>query len=433
MAAFEFKLPDVGEGLTEGELLAWLVKEGDRVKEGQPLARVETDKAVVEIPAPRDGVVLHLKFAAGAVIHVGEVFVVLGDPEEKPAPAPQIGVGVVGVLEEAPPEPVPASAPTGPAAPAAARPILATPVVRQLAKELGVDLSRVTGSGPEGRILEGDVRQVASAVKAAEVQESQPKELAPAETAAAEPKPVARKIKKYDFYGYIEHVPFKGMRRTIARNVSRSQRTAVTVTATDEADITELQGLKERTQARAQSHDVHLTLLPFIIRAVVAALQDHPYLNATLDEEAEDIILKKYYNIGIATDTPEGLMVPVIKNAGDKSVLELAQEIQTLAAKARDRSIDLADMQGGSFTVTNYGAIRGILGTPVINYPEVAILGIGRKQELPRVRAGKIEIRQILPISLSFDHRVIDGGQAGRFLQQFIGYMEDPALILVGA
>ena len=250
--------------------------------------------------------------------------------------------------------------------------------------------------------------------------------------AAAEAKPTARKVKKYDFYGYIEHAPFKGMRKTIARNVSRSQQATVTVTATDEADITELQRLKERTQSKAQSQEVHLTLLPFIIRAVVAALKDHPYLNATLDDEAEDIILKKYYNIGVATDTPEGLMVPVLKNAGDKNILELAQEIQDLAAKARDRSIDLADLQGGSFTVTNYGAIRGIFGTPVINYPEVAILGIGRRQELPRVRAGKIEIRQILPISLSFDHRVIDGAQAARFLQQFIAYLEDPALILVG-
>lgn len=411
--AFEFKLPDVGEGLTEGELLAWLVKEGDRVKEGQPLARVETDKAVVEIPAPRDGIILQLKFSEGAVIHVGEVFVVIGDPEEKsivvsqekPAPPPQIGVGVVGVLEEAPPEP--AAKPT--------RAVLATPVVRKLAKDLGVDLVNVAGSGPEGRILEGDVRQAAGPLPA-----------------AAEAKATARKVKKYDFYGYIEHVPFKGIRRTIARNVGRSQQTAVTVTATDEADITELQGLKERTQARATAHNVHLTLLPFIIRAAVAALQDHPYLNATLDDEAEDIILKKYYNIGVATDTPEGLMVPVIKNAGDKSILELAQEIQDLATKARDRSIDLADMQGGSFTVTNYGAIRGIFGTPVINYPEVAILGIGRRQELPRVRAGKIEVRQILPISLSFDHRIVDGGQAARFLQQFIAYLEDPALIVVG-
>jgi pyruvate dehydrogenase E2 component (dihydrolipoamide acetyltransferase) len=421
--AFEFKLPDVGEGLTEGELLAWLVKEGDQVKEGQPLARFETDKAIVEIPAPRDGVILQLKFPEGAVIHVGEVFVILGEPGEqlavvpleKPAASPQVGVGVVGVLEEAPPEP----------APVAASAVLATPVVRKLAKDLGLDLTKVTGSGLEGRILEGDVRQaVAAAAQPAEVLE---------EPAAAEAKPTAHKVKKYDFYGYIEHAPFKGMRKTIARNVSRSQQATVTVTATDEADITELQNLKERTQSKAQSQEVHLTLLPFIIRAVVAALKDHPYLNATLDDEAEDIILKKYYNIGIATDTPEGLMVPVLKNAGDKNILELAQEIQTLAAKARDRSIDLADMQGGSFTVTNYGAIRGIFGTPVINYPEVAILGIGRRQKLPRVWAGNIEIRQILPISLSFDHRVIDGGQAARFLQQFIAYLEDPALILVGA
>ncbi len=420
--AFEFKFPDVGEGLTEGELLAWLVNEGDLVKEGQPLARVETDKAVVEIPAPRDGLIVQLKFSEGAVIHVGEVFVILGEPEDKPAAAPQIGVGVVGVLEEAPPE----------STPAAARPVLATPMVRKLAKDLGLDLTKVPGSGPEGRILESDVRQAGSAAQPAEVPEIRPHEPTPEKPAAAEAKPSARKIKKYDFYGYIEHVPFKGLRKTIARNVSRSHQATVTVTATDEADITELQGLKERTQSKARSHEVHLTLLPFIIRAAVAALQDHPYLNATLDDEAEDIILKKYYNIGIATDTPEGLMVPVIKNAGDKSILELALEIQDLATKARDRSIDLADMQGGSFTITNYGAIRGIFGTPVLNYPEVAILGTGRRQELPRVRSGNIEIRQILPISLSFDHRVIDGGQAARFLQQFIAYVEDPALILVG-
>jgi pyruvate dehydrogenase E2 component (dihydrolipoyllysine-residue acetyltransferase) len=427
--AFEFKLPDVGEGLTEGELLAWLVNEGDLVQEGQPLARVETDKAVVEIPAPRDGVILQLKFAEGAVIHVGEVFVVLGEPGEKlgeiseevPSAGPQIGVGVVGVLEEAPSEPVakPTQAP------------LATPVVRKLAKDLGVDLTKITGRGPAGRILESDVRQAASAAGPGKIPEPLRRE--PEKPLAAEPPAPPRKVKKYDFYGYIEHVPFKGIRKTIARNVGRSQQTTVTVTATDEADITELQGLKTRTQGRAELHNVHLTLLPFIIRAAVAALKDHPYLNATLDEENEDIILKKYYNIGIATDTPEGLLVPVIKNAGDKNILELAQEIRDLAAKARDRSIDLADMQGGSFTITNYGAIRGIFGTPIINYPEVAILGTGRRQELPRVRGGIIEIRQILPIALSFDHRVIDGGQAARFLQQFIGYLEDPALILVGA
>ena len=379
--AFEFKLPDVGEGLTEGELLAWLVNEGDLVKEGQPLARIETDKAVVEIPAPRDGVILQLKFSEGAVIHVGEVFVVLGEPEEKPADiskeisttVPQVGVGVVGVLEEAPPEP----------APKPAQAALATPVVRKLAKELGVDLTKIAGSGPEGRILEGDVQKAASAARTGEIPETIRQE--PEKPLTAEPQATARKIKKYDFYGYIEHIPFRGIRKTIARNVGRSQQTTVTVTATDEADITELQGLKTRTQTKAKSHNVHLTLLPFIIRAVVAALKDHPYLNATLDEETEDIILKKYYNIGIATDTPEGLLVPVIKNAGDKNILELAQEIQDLAAKARDRSIDLADMQGGSFTITNYGAIRGIFGTPIINYPEVAILGTGRRQELPRV------------------------------------------------
>ncbi len=415
---FEFKLPDVGEGLTEGELLAWLVQEGDLVKEGQPLARIETDKAVVDIPAPREGLVLQLKFAPGDIIKVGEVFVILGEPGAESVPAPQVGVGVVGVLEEAPPEP----------APAPARQVLATPVVRKLAKDLGVDLTSVAGSGPAGRILEEDVRQAAAQITAAAPSVGE----AAAPTTAATPKPAARKVKKYDFYGYIEHVPFRGLRRTMARNVSRSHQSAVTVTATDEADITELMALKEKIKALPQAQGVHLTILPFLIRAAVAALQKHPYLNAVLDEEAEEIILKKYYNIGIATDTPEGLMVPVIKNAGDKSILELAQEIQALAAKARDRSIDLADLQGGSFTITNYGAIRGIFGTPIMNYPEVAILGIGRSQALPRVHDGQMVSRQILPLSLSFDHRVVDGGQAARFLQEFIGYVEEPGLLLAG-
>lgn len=423
---FDFTLPDVGEGLTEGELLAWLVQEGELVKEGQPLARLETDKAIVEIPAPRDGIILQLKFQPGDIIHVGEVFVVFGEPGETPQPTPQIGVGVVGVLEEAPPEPSPTPAPAAPEVKPAPFPaILATPVVRQLAKELGVDLRQVRGSGPEGRILEADVRQVAAQRAAPATAPA-----APAAPPAAEAKPAPRKVKKYDFYGYIEHVPFRGLRRTIAKNLSRAHQTTVTVTATDEADITDLLALQQRLKALPAAQGLHLTILPFVIRAAVAALRQHPYLNATLDEEAEEIILKKYYNIGIATDTPEGLMVPVIKNAGDKGLLELAQEIQTLAAKARDRTIDLADLQGGTFTITNYGAIRGIFGTPVLNYPEVAILGIGRRQELPRVRAGAIVVRQILPISLSFDHRVIDGAQAARFLQDLIMYLEEPALLL---
>ncbi|MDD3581925.1 MAG: dihydrolipoamide acetyltransferase family protein [Desulfobacca sp.] len=398
----EFKLPDVGEGLTEGELLAWLVKEGDQVREGQPLARVETDKAVVEIPAPQDGVVLKLLFAEGATIEVGEVFVILGEPGEQPAPGPPTGVGVVGELEEAPPEPT-----EPPATPKKA--VLATPVVRKLAKDLGVDLTQVKGSGPEDRILEADVRQ-----------------------AAAPTPPPVHKVRKYDLYGYIEHVPFKGMRRTVARNVSRAFQSTVPVTAMDEADITELFALKQRERQIAQSRGIHLTLLPFVIRAVIPALKAQPFLNATLDDQAEEIILKKYYNIGIATDTPEGLMVPVIKNAGDKNILELASEIQQLAAQARDRSIDIADLQGGTFTITNYGAVGGLWGTPIMNYPEVGILGVGRRQELPRWCQDQVQIRQILPLALTFDHRVIDGGQAARFLRQVIDHLEDPALMLLG-
>lgn len=417
----EFKLPDVGEGLTEGELLAWLVKEGDRVREGQPLARVETDKAVVEIPAPRAGTVLKLLFSEGAVIRVGEVFVILGETgEDVPAASPpQVGVGVVGVLEEAPPEPEPAPA----------RAVLATPAVRKLARDLGVDLAAVSGRGPDGRILEEDVRQAAAATAPPAPAAPIPEALAPEAPALEAPAP--KKVRKYDFYGYIEHVPFRGLRRTVARNVQRSQQETVCVTAMDEADITELYALKLRQKEEAQRRGVNLTLLPFVIRAVVAALRAHPYLNATLDLEAGEIILKKYYNLGIATDTPDGLMVPVIKNAPDKKILEMAQEIQTLAARARDRSIDLADLQGGTFTLTNYGSVGGLWGTPVLNYPEVAILGIGRRQELPRVHQGQVAVRHILPLSLTFDHRVVDGGTAARFLKQLIATLEDPTLLLL--
>jgi pyruvate dehydrogenase E2 component (dihydrolipoamide acetyltransferase) len=415
--AFEFKFPDIGEGLTEGEIVRWLIKEGDEIKEGQPLVEVETDKALAEIPSPRTGVILKILAKEKEIVKVGQVIVVIGEKGEAlaaPAPRPK-SVGVVGELEEAPEETPAVTAKIEPVKTAlVSEHVLATPAVRALARELSVDINKVQGTGPEGRVLEKDVKQFAEG-KVKPVEEVK--------------KPA--KVKKYDLYGYVERIPLRGVRRSIAKAMVKSKYTAPHVSAMDEADVTELWKIREKEKKAAESKGIKLTILPFIIKAIIAGLTEHPYLNATLDDENEEIILKKYFNIGLATDTPEGLMVPVVKNAKDKSILQLAEELTQLAEKARNRSIDLADLKGGTFTVTNYGAVRGIYGTPIINYPEVAILGIGRIQEMPVARNGKVVVRKILPLSLSFDHRVVDGAEAARFLSTVIARLEDPDLILL--
>jgi pyruvate dehydrogenase E2 component (dihydrolipoamide acetyltransferase) len=424
--AFEFKFPDIGEGLTEGEIVRWLVKEGDEIKEGQSLVEVETDKALAEIPSPRTGIILKILAKEKEVVKVGQVIVVIGEkgetlaaPPPRPSapPARPKSVGVVGELEEAPEEaPAPAArVKAEPVKPAlVSEHALATPAVRALARELGVDINKVQGTGPEGRVLEKDVRQFAEG------------ETKPAE----EPKEI-KKVRKYDLYGNVERIPLRGVRRSIAKAMVKSKYTAPHVTAMDEADVTELWKIREKEKKVAEDKGIKLTILPFLIKAVIAGLIEHPYLNATLEEENEEIILKKYFNIGLATDTPEGLMVPVVKNAKQKSIFELAQESAQLAEKARNRTIDLADLKGGTFTITNYGAVRGSYGTPIINYPEVAILGIGRIQDMPVARNGKVVVRKILPLSLSFDHRVVDGAEAARFLSTLISRLEDPDLILL--
>ena len=421
--AYEFKFPDIGEGLTEGEIVHWLVKEGDEVKEGQPLVEVETDKALAEIPSPRTGAVLRILAKEKEIVKVGQVIVVFGEKGEFPGAAPPPpppskpkSVGVVGELEEAPEEVPPAvEVRIGTTRPVlVSEHVLAMPAVRALAKEAGVDINKVRGTGLEGRVLEKDVRQ---AVEAKEK---------PAE-------PVVRpvKVKKYDMYGYIDHIPLRGVRRSIAKAMVKSKYTAPHVTAMDEADVTELWKIRDKEKKIAESKGIKLTLMPFIVKAVLAGLKEHPYLNATLDDENEEILLKKYFNIGMATDTPEGLMVPVVKNVSDKSILQLAEEMAQLSEKARTRKIDLADLKGGTFTITNYGTVRGIFGTPIINHPEVAILGVGRMREMPIIKDGKIEIRKMLPLSLSFDHRVVDGAEAARFLNAVIMRLEDPDLILL--
>jgi pyruvate dehydrogenase E2 component (dihydrolipoamide acetyltransferase) len=408
--ALEFRFPDVGEGIAQGEIVRWLVAQGDQVRTDQPLVEVETDKAVVEIPAPRAGTILRLPVAAGETIQVGEILAVIGDPagaEASVAPPPE-AASVVGRLDaktlELPPEPVAAEPGNGTAD---NRRVLAIPSVRKLARDLGVDLRHVAPSGPHGRIRREDVLRAA------------PRNTEPAQPADTQ----------QDAHGPVEVQPLTALRRTIANAMVEAATTAVPITTIDEVDISEL--LDWRSRSNAAAADVHLTLLPFIMKAVVAALRQHPALNASLAEDRQHLIVRRYYHLGIATDTPEGLIVPVVKDVDRKSLLTLATELQRLAELARTRRLSLVDLRGGTFTISNYGAVGGIFATPMLHLPQVAILGIGRFMQKPAAYRGAVALRTILPLSLTFDHRVLDGAAAQRFLNTVMAYLADPARLLL--
>lgn len=407
--ALEFRFPDVGEGIAQGEIVRWLVAQGDQVRADQPLVEVETDKAVVEIPAPRGGTILRLPVAAGETIQVGEILAVIGETDGSEASvAPQSeAASVVGRLDaktmDLPPERVAAETEAGAATD---RRVLAIPSVRKLARDLGVDLSRVTPSGPHGRIRREDVLQAA------------PQDATPDQPADAQ----------RDAHGDVELQPLTPLRRTIAKAMVEAATIAVPITTIDEVDISELLDWRARGNAAA---DVHLTLLPFVMKAVVAALKQHPALNASLADDQQHLILKRYYHLGIATDTPEGLIVPVVKDVDRKSLLALATEVQRLAELANMRRIPLADLRGGTFTISNYGAVGGIFATPMLHLPQVAILGVGRFLQKPVAYEGAVALRTILPLSLTFDHRVLDGAAAQRFLNAVMACLADPTRLLL--
>ena len=391
--SFEFKLPDLGEGISEVELRKWLVQEGDLVAEHQALLEVETDKAVVEVPAPRAGLVTRIHKREGETVRVGETLLSIGAGEEQAhSRLRPPSVGIVGSLPEADDQ--------APVAPRKEFNGLATPLVRKLARERGIDLNGVAGSGPRGCITPEDLDR-------------------PVSTAGRSPSAGE------------EVLPLHGLRRTIARNVLASQRTTAFVTSMEEADITEIWEMRAREQGEVESRGTHLTFLPFFIKATLHALREHPLLNASIDDAAQVIVLKKQYHFGIAVDTPEGLMVPVIRDVDKKSIIELAGAIQELGRKAQQRTISLEDLRGSSFTITNYGHFGGTFATPIINWPDVAILGFGRICERPWVHRGQIAIRKIVPLSLTFDHRATDGADAAQFLGKVLRYLEDPALLLL--
>ena len=387
----EFHLPDVGEGISEAEIVRWLIAEGSTVTEDQDIVEIETDKAIVALPSPHAGKIIKLHHKEGDLTKVGEILVTIETDEagQSETRAPQTDRGtVVGSLGDEEMIELPT-------------PVKAIPAVRALAKKLGVDLTKIRGTGGEGKITREDVERAVQNL--------------PPET-----------VYDADASGPIERVPLRGLRRTIAKRMHAARQRVSDVTIWEDADITDLDRIRSKEKEIAAQKGIKLTYLPYVIQATLDALRTHPYLNATLDDEREEILLKKFYNVGIAVDTADGLMVFAIKRADQKSLLDLAQEISTLAEKARTRRLDLSELRGSTFTITNYGVIGATYGTPIINYPEVGILGIGRIQDRPVVDDGGIAIHKIMPLSLVFDHRVVDGVEAARFLNVIIERLENP-------
>ena len=550
----EFELPDVGEGLTEAEIVSWLVEPGDAVSEDQPVAEVETDKAVVEVPAPVNGSVRELLADPGEMVPVGDVIITFdtdeqsssrgrpsaddgdGDPaqDEQTEPDPAAAAGsdepaAAGAEPDPEPEPGTDSAAADPTEPTEAADaaevgeldgrVFAAPSARRLARELGVDIGVVAGSGPGGRVTDADVSRAAEngqpagatagseadaeltsatqrvdangttgggtagtttpdaadrertlaapatrkfaeeegvdldavptdATKDGEafVSEEHVREYAEAQrqAQAADAEAVAGSDESADAGTATgataaaargdaedERLPYRGVRQTIGEQMERSKFTAPHVTHHDEVDVTRLVEARGRLKDRAEERGTKLTYMPFVFKAVVAGLREHPILNSQLDEDAEEIIVRDDYNIGVATATDDGLMVPVVEGADRKEMLELADEMRELIDAARDRSIAREQMQGGTFTVTNFGAIGGEYATPIINYPETAILGLGAIKDRPWVVDGEVEARKVMTLSLSIDHRVIDGADAAQFVNTVKEYLEEPELLLL--
>jgi pyruvate dehydrogenase E2 component (dihydrolipoamide acetyltransferase) len=419
--AKEFKLPDLGEGLTEAEIVQVLVGEGDEVKEDQPILLVETEKAQVELPSPFGGRVAKIHVRAGERVKVGSVLVSFDIRAGGGEPSPP-----------APPTRGSATLPSGAPARPAGAPLAATPATRRLARELAVELADVKGSGPAGRITDDDVRAAAgkppSAVNAADAAAR------PAAPEPGRPLEVQRELPplpRFEQWGPVEREALRGVRRRSAEHLALAWAVIPHVTQHDQADITDLEALRRRHAPRVKESGGDLTLTALLVKAAAIVLQAHPRFNASLDHQTGELVKKRYYNVGVAVDTSNGLVVPVLRDVDRKRVREVAAELPQLAARARDGKATIEDLRGGTFTVTNTGALGGTGATPIINYPEVAILGVGRAREMPVVRDGQVVVRLILPLSIAFDHRVIDGMEAARFGTDLVRLLEDPERLLL--
>ena len=476
--AYEFRLPDIGEGVHEGEIVRWAAEPGATLQRDQPVVEVMTDKATVELTTPVAGKLAEKRAEVGATVTVGSVLFVVDDGKaevstnlaghgdtKKAVPAPAKAAPAAPAARPAAPpppppppkpaakpapqpvasaRPAPSPAPARAAAPAAeplavggrapvaletAEPalgkVLAAPATRRLAREKGVDINGIKGSGPHGRVLREDVEGALSGVPAAlPAEEEEATEVAAAAPAPA-PAPAAGD----------RRIPFRGLRRKIAEAMVRSKHTAAHFTVVEDLDVTELVALREKAKAIGEPQGVKVTYLPFILKALVVALRENPTLNATLDEATQEVVIRGAFNFGIAVDTPDGLIVPVVKNVDQKGVLVLARELAELAERTRSKKVTVDDLQGSTFTITNAGNIGGILATPIINFPEVAILGVHRIRREPGVvvRDGReiVEPRSMMMLSCSIDHRIVDGAAGARFLMRLKELLEQPALLLL--
>jgi pyruvate dehydrogenase E2 component (dihydrolipoamide acetyltransferase) len=437
---FEFKLPDLGEGVHEGEILKWHVEVGQEITEDDPLVDIETDKAAVTIPSPRGGKVVERAGGIGDTIRVGQVLVAIDDRG-------------AGAATAARPKAVASRTDGGPAAPGTAAPaagaatlvaraatsatptavpprregpVAAAPATRRLARELGVDLDRVSGTGPGGRVTAEDIQRAAQG-GGLSVAEAEVDTTLPAAAVAGIPFLEIEPVPDFEQWGPVEREPLRSIRRKVARKMVTSMVLIPHVAHMDEADVTELEAYRARGKSDGEAAP---TLLAFVAKACTVLLKAYPMFNASIDPARQEIVYKRFTNIGFAADTPRGLLVPVVKGTDRMSVTEISGAIRTLATAARDGKIELPDLQGGTFTITNVGSLGGTFVIPTINYPEAAILGMGRVRERPVIRGGNVEARMILPLTLTFDHRIADGANAARFVTALTGYLSDPVRFL---
>ncbi|MDB5054375.1 MAG: dienelactone hydrolase [Bacilli bacterium] len=406
MAIMEYKFPELGEGIHEGEIVKLHIKPGDVITDEDMIMDVQNDKAIVEVPSPVHGKVVDIKVKEGQVCHVGELVATIEvEGEEVQAEKPLNEAKIVENLSESPN-----------VQPNIAKPnVLATPSVRKLAREKDLVISEVKASGRNGQVTRDDV--IAAATKT--------------DTAALTPASKASDAQMSTLQSHEERIPFKGIRKIIADAMSKSMYTAPHVTLLDEVDVSLLVAFREKMKPIAEKEGVKVTYLPFIIKALIAAARRFPAVNAILDEEHNEIVLKKYYNIGIATDTAIGLMVPVIADADSKNIWTLASTIKDLAERGREGKLAAEELKGSTITITNIGSAGGMFFTPIINFPEVAILGTGRISEKPIVKDGQIIAASVMALSLSFDHRVIDGATAQNFLNQIKRLLAEPELLIM--
>jgi len=425
--AFEFKLPDIGEGIHEGEILKWFVKVGDDIQEDDPLCEVQNDKAVVEIPSPVEGTIKKIYVDEGTVAVVGDTLVSIdaeGYENEESSDA-------ADEEAEAAPEQTEAKEDVEETAPEQTTDkggrVIAMPSVRKYAREQAVVISDVSGSGKNGRILKEDIDAFLSGdqVTSSDTQTSD-------EAGEAATSSQAQTVSSEGDYPETRE-KIRGIRKVISEAMVRSKTNAPHVTLLDEVDVSKLVEHRGAFKEVAAEQDIKLTYLPYVVKALVSALKKFPMLNAAVDDETEEIVYKHYYNIGIAADTEQGLLVPVVKNADRKSIFEISKEINELGAKAREGKLAPNEMQGGSSTITNIGSAGGQWFTPVLNYPEASILGIGRIAEKPIVRDGEVVVAPMLALSLVFDHRIVDGANAQMALNQMKRILNDPQLIMMEA